>query len=58
MEYVDWRLIFFINVPVGIVGTIAALVVLPHFGPTAVGRFDVLGLPRHRDRPVQRCCWR
>ena len=29
VEYVDWRLIFFINVPVGIVGAVAALVVLP-----------------------------
>jgi EmrB/QacA subfamily drug resistance transporter len=43
VEYVDWRLIFFINVPVGIAGTVAALVFLPKFGPTPVGRFDVLG---------------
>jgi EmrB/QacA subfamily drug resistance transporter len=43
VEYVDWRLIFLINVPVGIIGTIAAVLFLPYFGPTAVGRFDVLG---------------
>jgi EmrB/QacA subfamily drug resistance transporter len=43
VEYVDWRLIFFINVPVGIAGTIAAVLLLPRFGPTPVGRFDVLG---------------
>lgn len=43
VEYVDWRLIFLINVPVGVIGTIAALLFLPHFGPSPVGRFDVLG---------------
>ena len=43
VEYVDWRLIFFINVPVGILGAVAAIMLLPRFGPTPVGRFDVLG---------------
>ena len=43
VEYVDWRLIFLINVPVGIIGTIAAVLFLPYFGPAPVGRFDVLG---------------
>jgi EmrB/QacA subfamily drug resistance transporter len=43
VEYVDWRLIFFINVPVGILGTVAAVMLLPRFGPTPVGRFDILG---------------
>ena len=43
VEYVDWRLIFFINVPVGILGAIAAVMTLPRFGPTRAGRFDVLG---------------
>ncbi|MDQ3905044.1 MAG: DHA2 family efflux MFS transporter permease subunit [Actinomycetota bacterium] len=43
VEYVNWRLIFFINVPVSIVGTVAAMLVLPSF-PRRVGRrFDVLG---------------
>lgn len=43
VEYVNWRLIFFINVPVGIVGAAAAVLVLPTF-PTLPGRrLDVLG---------------
>jgi EmrB/QacA subfamily drug resistance transporter len=43
VEYVDWRLIFFINVPVGILGMAAAALVLPEF-PRRIGqRFDVLG---------------
>jgi EmrB/QacA subfamily drug resistance transporter len=43
VEYVDWRLIFYINVPVGILGAVAAVLVLPRF-PRVVGRrFDVLG---------------
>ena len=28
VEYVDWRLIFFINVPIGILGAVAAALVL------------------------------
>ncbi len=32
VEYVDWRLIFYINVPIGILGLIAAIAVLPRFG--------------------------
>jgi EmrB/QacA subfamily drug resistance transporter len=43
VEYVDWRLIFFINVPVGIAATLAALSLLPKFGPTGKPKFDVLG---------------
>ena len=43
VEYVDWRLIFFINVPVGILGTVAAMMLLPRFAPTGAGRFDVMG---------------
>ena len=43
VEYVDWRLIFFINVPVGIVGFVAALVVLPKFPGVRSGNFDVWG---------------
>ena len=43
VEYVDWRLIFFINVPVGIVGFFAALVVLPRFPGVRSGNFDVWG---------------
>jgi EmrB/QacA subfamily drug resistance transporter len=43
VEYVDWRLIFFINVPVAILGTVAAIMVLPAFPGRAGRRFDVLG---------------
>jgi EmrB/QacA subfamily drug resistance transporter len=43
VEYVDWRLIFFINVPIGILGAVAAMMVLPKFGPGRAGKFDVLG---------------
>jgi EmrB/QacA subfamily drug resistance transporter len=43
VEYVDWRLIFYINVPIGILGAIAAMVVLPKF-PGSKGRsFDMPG---------------
>jgi EmrB/QacA subfamily drug resistance transporter len=43
VEYVDWRLIFFINVPVGILGAIAAVLLLPAFTGQPAGRFDILG---------------
>ncbi len=43
VEYVDWRLIFFINVPIGILGAVAAALVLPAFPGQAGRRFDVLG---------------
>jgi len=43
VEYVDWRLIFFINVPVGILGAIAAVMVLPAFPAVKSQKFDVLG---------------
>src|SRR4051794_13779352 len=43
VEYVDWRLIFFINVPVGILGAIAAVIVLPKFPAVKSQKFDLLG---------------
>ncbi|MGH7750143.1 MAG: DHA2 family efflux MFS transporter permease subunit, partial [Candidatus Dormibacteria bacterium] len=43
VEYVDWRLIFYINVPIGILGLVAALVVLPRFQSGTTHRFDALG---------------
>src|SRR5262249_43593611 len=43
VEYVDWRLIFYINVPVGILGVIAAAVVFPAIKPTSWPRFDLFG---------------
>ncbi|HEX4360524.1 MAG TPA: DHA2 family efflux MFS transporter permease subunit [Pseudonocardia sp.] len=43
VEYVDWRLIFYINVPIGILGAIAAMVVLPKFPATPGRAFDLPG---------------
>jgi EmrB/QacA subfamily drug resistance transporter len=43
VEYVDWRLIFIINVPIGVLGAIAAFFLLPSFAGRPAGRFDVLG---------------
>jgi EmrB/QacA subfamily drug resistance transporter len=43
VEYVDWRLIFFINVPIGVLGAVAAALVLPGFPGRAGRRFDMLG---------------
>lgn len=43
VEYVDWRLIFFINVPIGVLGAIAAVLTLPRFAPGRAGRFDLMG---------------
>jgi EmrB/QacA subfamily drug resistance transporter len=38
VEHMDWRLIFYVNVPIGVAGVIAAVVVLPE-------------RPRDKDRP-------
>jgi EmrB/QacA subfamily drug resistance transporter len=43
VEYVDWRWIFFINVPVSIVATFAAITILPKFPASARSRFDIIG---------------
>jgi EmrB/QacA subfamily drug resistance transporter len=43
VEYIDWRLIFYINTPIGIVGAVAAMAVLPRFPGVAGRRFDLLG---------------
>jgi EmrB/QacA subfamily drug resistance transporter len=43
VQYVDWRLIFYINVPIGILGSLAALAVFPRIHPTSWPRFDVWG---------------
>ena len=43
VEYVDWRLIFYINVPIGVLGAIAAMVVLPRVPGVAGRRFDLAG---------------
>jgi EmrB/QacA subfamily drug resistance transporter len=43
VDYVDWRLIFFINVPIGIIGSIAAVAVFPRVHPTSWPKFDLWG---------------
>jgi EmrB/QacA subfamily drug resistance transporter len=43
VQYVDWRLIFYINVPIGVLGTLAAVAVLPRIKPTSWPRFDLWG---------------
>jgi EmrB/QacA subfamily drug resistance transporter len=43
VQYVDWRLIFYINVPIGILGALAAVAVLPRIKPTSWPRFDLWG---------------
>jgi EmrB/QacA subfamily drug resistance transporter len=43
VEYVDWRLIFFINVPVAVLGVIGAVFLLPRFRPEPGMRFDLPG---------------
>jgi EmrB/QacA subfamily drug resistance transporter len=43
VEYISWRWIFYVNVPIAILGALAAVLVLPHFPGGRAGRFDVLG---------------
>jgi EmrB/QacA subfamily drug resistance transporter len=43
VEDVSWRLIFTINIPIGIVGAVAALSILPGFSTRPGQRFDLLG---------------
>jgi EmrB/QacA subfamily drug resistance transporter len=43
VEYVNWRLIFYINVPIGVVAAILSYVLLPRFPRTPGQRFDLAG---------------
>lgn len=43
VEYISWRLVFYINVPIGIAGVIAAVMLLPKFPPHPTQKFDVWG---------------
>ncbi|WP_147259163.1 DHA2 family efflux MFS transporter permease subunit [Pseudonocardia hierapolitana] len=43
VENADWRLIFFINVPIGILGLVAAYLLLPDSGRGPRRPFDLLG---------------
>jgi len=57
VEYIDWRLIFFINVPIGVVGAIAAVVLLPGF--RGASRSASTYRASSRSPPAcSPCCWR
>lgn len=43
VEYVNWRLVFYINVPIGALGLVAAVLALPPFPKGKAERFDILG---------------
>lgn len=43
VQHLDWRLIFFINVPVGLLGAVAAQVVLPQLPGRRSSTFDLPG---------------
>lgn len=43
IDHFSWRMIFYINLPIGIAGLIMTLLWLPHDRPTERGRFDWFG---------------
>jgi EmrB/QacA subfamily drug resistance transporter len=43
LEAADWRWIFFVNIPIGIVGTITAIRFIPNTKPAGGQRFDWIG---------------
>jgi EmrB/QacA subfamily drug resistance transporter len=43
LEHTTWPVIFFINLPIGILGAIAAMLVFPRIRPTSWPRFDFWG---------------
>jgi EmrB/QacA subfamily drug resistance transporter len=43
VEYVDWRWIFTINLPVGVIGILLSLFVLPEFQTEHPGKLDIAG---------------
>jgi EmrB/QacA subfamily drug resistance transporter len=43
VQYVDWRLIFYINVPIGVLGLVSAIAILPRFRSGTENRLDALG---------------
>jgi EmrB/QacA subfamily drug resistance transporter len=44
VDNASWRWIFYVNVPIGVIGVIAALRTLPRVEPAPEGRLDFLGL--------------
>jgi EmrB/QacA subfamily drug resistance transporter len=43
VEYVDWRWIFTINLPIGVIGMLLALFILPEFQSKHPGKLDIGG---------------
>ncbi len=43
VEYVNWRWIFTINLPIGVLGTLLSLFLIPDFPPSEAGRLDIGG---------------
>ncbi|MEA3510573.1 MAG: DHA2 family efflux MFS transporter permease subunit [Actinomycetota bacterium] len=43
LESTDWRWIFFVNLPIGIIGTMTAIKFVPNTKPKGKQRFDFLG---------------
>jgi EmrB/QacA subfamily drug resistance transporter len=43
VDSIDWRVIFFINVPIGVLGAAAAIAVFPRIRPTTWPKLDILG---------------
>jgi EmrB/QacA subfamily drug resistance transporter len=43
VQYVDWRLVFYINTPIGLLGAVAAFVLIPKMASTRGKSFDVPG---------------
>ena len=58
VEYVDWRLIFLINVPVGILGAIAAVLFLPQLRAEPDGSVRLARLRAPSPPAWSACCWR
>jgi EmrB/QacA subfamily drug resistance transporter len=44
VTYFSWRWIFYINIPIGVAGIVAAALLFPDLGRDRQGGFDVLGL--------------
>jgi EmrB/QacA subfamily drug resistance transporter len=43
VDAIDWRVVFFINVPIGLLGAAAAIAVFPRIRPTSWPKLDIWG---------------